>query len=686
MRNLLLFLLLGTTLLASAQGPCNVGIASTPVTCFGGNDGTATITLPTGGNYAYNWQPGGNTNNPTTGLTAGTYTCTVLGVGTGGGPVTTFYTETFDNAAQTWVLNTATGINDAQANLWVISDAEGGQIPPNCGIASNGNKTLHVTATGGGNLGAAYNAGGLCAIGVCVVTNKRAESTNISTMGYTNLNLKFDYIGNGEGLDDNCRLVYSVNGAAGPWTVLNPSLKSNVCPPPNNQGQWTAYNIALPAACQNITTLRIGFEWTNDDDGLGTDPSFAVNNVTIEGNQSTGCQSVLTTTITQPTQMQSTATVNAAGCGGIASINLSVTGGVPGYQYLWSTGDTTANITNVSSGTHICTITDNNGCVDTVTAVVPTSGNAPQVGLTAQAANCGFTNGSATATVAGGTPPYSFSWSPSGGTNPGATGLAPGVYTCTVTDNNGCSGVQSVTVNSLSSILVNVNYTSPTCAESQDGSITVAPLGGTAPFTYSWNTGFFSPTLPNVGPGTYSCYIIDANGCDVVSLTTLTAGPPIVLNSMAGPSTATVTASGGNPPYVYSWMTSPTQTTATASGLTPGVYQVYVTDANGCTKTITVTVTEGSTGIDYEALGIYELKIYPNPVGNALSIELVPNQIENVNITLLDLTQREISRQSFSNTSNVSTQLDVQNLTDGVYLLHIETSKGKAVEKIVVSH
>jgi large repetitive protein len=191
---------------------------------------------------------------------------------------TTIWQETFDPAPLAgWNLNASTGINDPDANFWQITDDEGGVLPPGCGVPSNGNNTLHITNTllGGG---ATYNAGGLCGLLFCVETHTRAESPTISSLGNTNMTLTFDYIENGDGVIDNATIYYSVNGGT-TWLLLNDPAKTIVCS--STQGQWTSYSYALPAACNNIANLKIGFNWENNDDGTGTDPSVAINNIKI---------------------------------------------------------------------------------------------------------------------------------------------------------------------------------------------------------------------------------------------------------------------------------------------------------------------------------------------------------------------------------------------------------------------
>lgn len=188
---------------------------------------------------------------------------------------TTLYSENFEGT-HAWTLNVATGINGAHNNFFTVSSNEGGVVPPGCSVTNNGNKTLHVTSVYSPNGGAKYDAGGLCGILYCPQTNMRAESPSFSTIGYATISLSFDFIGNGDGLQDNASLWY--NAGSG-WNVLASSLKSILCG--NGNGQWTNMSLVLPAAAENNPNVKIGFNWTNNDDGVGTDPSFAVNNIVV---------------------------------------------------------------------------------------------------------------------------------------------------------------------------------------------------------------------------------------------------------------------------------------------------------------------------------------------------------------------------------------------------------------------
>lgn len=180
----------------------------------------------------------------------------------------------------------ATGTNGNVANEFFISCAENGMPVGTCGAGCGNNATLHVGSVPcqlcltcpNGDCGAAYNAGPTF-LGDNPVTNKRAESPVISTIGKSNITLEFNYIEQGQGTTDDASVVYSSDGGT-TWNLLANMAKTNNgnC---SGQGYWTAYSVQLPVACENIANLKIGFEWKNNSDGAGSDPSFAVDEVEL---------------------------------------------------------------------------------------------------------------------------------------------------------------------------------------------------------------------------------------------------------------------------------------------------------------------------------------------------------------------------------------------------------------------
>ena len=145
----------------------------------------------------------------------------------------------------------------------------------------------------------------------------------------------------------------------------------------------------------------------------------------------------------------------------------------------------------------------------------------------------------------------------------------------------------------------NVVATNPLCNASCNGSILITPTNGTAPYTYNWTTGQSTNNITQLCAGNYSVLITDANGCTANAIATLVDPPllqdpsmtftnPVCAGNCNG--TATATPTDGVAPYTYAW--SNMQTTQTATLLCQGTYAVVVTDANGCTASNTVTLTD----------------------------------------------------------------------------------------------
>ncbi len=274
--------------------------------------------------------------------------------------------------------------------------------------------------------------------------------------------------------------------------------------------------------------------------------------------------------------------------GSNGSATATVNGGSAPYTYLWSpSGGNAATATGLAAGTYTCTITDNIGCVATtsVTIVAPSAIN---VSTMQQNVACfGGSNGDAMVMVSGGTGPYTYSWSPSGGSGSMAMNLSAGIYSCIVTDANGCTITQSFTITQPLVLAANITTVQNLCAGQCNASVVANPSGGTAPYTFS--------NLSNLCGGTYTLLITDSRGCSTspsvsivdpsVLIATSTSVGPSCGNACDGIATAIVT--GGTPAYSYLW--NPTSSTmASINGLCSGTYFCTVIDSNGCTDSISV--------------------------------------------------------------------------------------------------
>ncbi|MGP8217606.1 MAG: gliding motility-associated C-terminal domain-containing protein, partial [Bacteroidia bacterium] len=323
------------------------------------------------------------------------------------------------------------------------------------------------------------------------------------------------------------------------------------------------------------------------------------------------CSATATVTISEPAlltaSMDAPVSVSCNG-GNNGSATVTIQGGTSPYTYSWNTipVQNNATATNLIAGNYTVIVTDANNCSATATvaisepALLTASMNAP-VSVSCNGGN----NGSATVTIQGGTSPYTYSWN----TNPvqttaTASGLSAGIYTVAITDVNNCSATATVTITEPA--LLTASMDAPvniSCNGGNNGSATVTIQGGTSPYTYSWNTipVQTNATASNLKTGNYTVTVTDANSCLATATVTISE-PALLTASMDAPihircnggnnGSATVTVQGGTSPYIYSWNTTPVQNNATATNLIAGNYTVIVTDANNCSATATVAISE----------------------------------------------------------------------------------------------
>jgi hypothetical protein len=272
---------------------------------------------------------------------------------------------------------------------------------------------------------------------------------------------------------------------------------------------------------------------------------------------------------------------------------ITANNGLSPYAYNWniSPAQIGATATGLPPNVPInVVITDASGCIEDTTIYLNSTVN---ISITTNTTleTCLQSNGSATAGAMGGNAPYTYSWS-TGASTTTINNLSQGYYSVQVIDANGCIGMSGAYVSRTTPILGNPTSTASSCTIN-NGTATVNPSGGTAPYTYLWNTvpAQTTQTATALAPQfSYYVLITDANGCTrsgytIVSqsstLSTTVNSTPEQCNLSNG--TATVSVSGGVAPFTYLWSNG--TTTASATGLQHGTYSVTVTDAASCVKT-----------------------------------------------------------------------------------------------------
>lgn len=527
------------------------------VSCFGGTNGSASI-IASGGTqpYTYNWNTiPARTTASITGVSAGTYTVTV----TDSKGCTAFDTIVI---TQPSLLVSATSKTDAT-----------------CYNTSNG--TASVT-TAGGTTPYSYTWN----------TTPVQSTTTVSDL-YRGTYIVTTTDAKG------CSDIDTVTINQPSQLTIADSQRNLKCYGDNN-----GLSVVTPSG----GTPPYNYSWNTSPvqtTAIATNLVAGIYIATITDNK--GCITKDTVTITQPNKLTSSISKTDISCyggnNGTAMVNIS--GGTAPYTYRWNTSpmQTTPYAYNLSIGSYIVTITDTNSCFiyDTVIINQPT---ALALSKSKTEVSCfGGNNGTATISVTGGTSPYSYSWNTlPAQTTPIATGLTAGVYYVSVADNNGCIKTDSVIITEPTPLMSSTSHTNTSCYNGNNGTATVIAVGGTPPYSYSWNTNPVqtSNTATGLSANQYIVTITDNHGCIRNDTVIISQPSPVTtsltksdVNCYSGTNgTATIVASGGVQPYSYYWNTNPVQTSATAIGLTAGNYVVTTTDGNGCSKADTINITQ----------------------------------------------------------------------------------------------
>ena len=594
-----------------------ISLDSKNVSCFSGNDGQATVMVQGGSPpYTYIWSNGGTTAT-IGGLSAGTYSVTVadnLGCSNTGGKIT--ITQPTQVNVSITTTNNSCGIPSGSATASVT----GGTAPYKYAWSNGGSSATISNLSGGLYTVTVSDAKGCTAISTATVNSTGNLTTSIAktdaTCGSANGTATVTVLSgtgpykyswsNGatsafiSGLSagsysvtvsdaNNCTSSQSVTISATGSLSVSITPKDVSCFA-GNDGQATA------TVSGGSGTYK--FSWSNGGN-VNTIVNLAAGTYTLTVTDNSGCSANGTVTIAQPTQIVvKTSTISAA-CGktnGSASAD-NVSGGTAPYKYQWSNGGTTSSISGLASGAYTLTVTDSKGCTSVVTVNVGSIGSTINAVVTSSNGNCSG-QGSAAVSVSGGTAPYKYAWS-DGTFGISISNLVSGNYSVTVTDAAGCSTVQTFTITTPTPISVVVKVVGATCGN-KNGSVTTTVSGGTPPYKYAWSSGETTANLSNIGGGTYTLTVTDANGCTSKTILTVTQSLGITLTTSttnatcAAVGSATVVASGGSGTYTYKWSNG--GTSASISNLLGGNYTVTVSDGT-CSQTATVTVPSITTNL-----------------------------------------------------------------------------------------
>lgn len=292
------------------------------------------------------------------------------------------------------------------------------------------------------------------------------------------------------------------------------------------------------------------------------------------------------------------------------TVEVIVSGGTGTYTYLWSTGETSSEVSNLEPGEYTVVVTDENGCTNEISVDVNAFGCNVSADVLGTDISCyGMNDGSATVDFEGGDI-LSVEWS-NGETGLSISDLEPGIYNVLVVDVDNCPAEANIEIVEPAEITTElVDSGGLLCPGDEDGYIVLEGFGGTGELSPQWSTGSTEWAIYGLSAGEeYSLTITDENQCSesMIIITnepiSMTASSDVVDVSCFGLSDGSINAfvTGGTSPYIYEWSTGENE--EIIFGLEAGIYSLDIIDANGCVITNEYTINE-PTAIDVELVDI----------------------------------------------------------------------------------
>jgi len=346
-------------------------------------------------------------------------------------------------------------------------------------------------------------------------------------------------------------------------------------------------------------TGNLTYNWDNNGSTNEIANNLAAGTYNLTIRDEAGCEASSEVIITEPSAIDVVNNTVNLQCSSDsdASISLVVSGGTPTYTYQWDSGETTAEINNLSAGNYAVTITDANNCTTTFSENIQAP-NPLSLNLTANTIQCAnTTDGQITSTVQGGVGPYAYLWS-TGASSVDLSNLSAGTYDVTVTDDNNCEVIASTSLVAPNALTLETTLTQPLCTN-DPGSLELSFTGGTAPFTTILNgTNLGDVTqIENLNSGVYNLVVQDDNNCRIeannlvieeIAPITVDLGEDRRIN-LGDSFTLTPEIINGTPPFDFLWITQDMTDISCLDCENPIIrplsntsYALDLQDANGC--------------------------------------------------------------------------------------------------------
>lgn len=277
----------------------------------------------------------------------------------------------------------------------------------------------------------------------------------------------------------------------------------------------------------------------------------------------------------------------------------------------------------------------------------------------------------------GGIEPYIVNWSNGITQEWENTFDQAGSYTVEVIDGNGCRFSQTIVVDNYVPMTIQSDIQTVSCHDAADGLISVVVNGGTTNLNYNWSTGENTAVIEDLAPGFYYLNVTDEKGCAVQEYYMITQPEALEVEALVSTGAVDVSVSGGTAPYAFEWQNG--ATTEDLFGIAAGVYEVTVTDYNGCSaKQWAVVENEAVAGIADLAV---ELKVFPNPVVDKAQVNWGTIQVEKISLSALngDVLAVQVP-------NGTTATFDLSGYASGVYFINMETTDGEHVSTKVIKY